>query len=179
MATEDRTDEAIDRLQRVLQGLGEQQIALDRRLTMLSKLALFDLVAVVLSISLLVIVLSLQAPDLRKAVATMNVHIATMSDDLYSIRGSMTRLTDDVGSLSEIIAQVDSIHGDVAQMREHVGTMTLRVTDMNSSLTQVSDQVGDMSLSFGVLDNILMRMMLDVNHMSKPMRFFNQMNPFR
>jgi hypothetical protein len=29
------------------------------------------------------------------------------------------------------------------------------------------------------MDDSVMRLMQDVNHMSKPMRFFNQMNPFR
>jgi hypothetical protein len=34
-------------------------------------------------------------------------------------------------------------------------------------------QVNDMGLSLAVMEDSLMRMRQDVNHMSKPMRFFN------
>ncbi|RKT43838.1 hypothetical protein [Thiocapsa rosea] len=179
MADEERIDEAIDRLQRVIRLLGERQEFLDRRISVLSRLALFDLFAVVLTISLLIIILSVQAPELRNAVATMNIHFGAMSDDMFSIRRSMARMTEDVASLSGIIAQVDNIHGDVADMSGSVGTMTGRVARMNTNLGHMTLQVNDMSLSFAVMDDSLMRMMQDVNHMSKPMRFFNQMNPFR
>jgi methyl-accepting chemotaxis protein len=179
MADQERIDEAIDRLQRVIRLLGERQEFLDRRISVLSRLALFDLFAVVLTISLLVIILAVQAPELRNAVATMNIHFGVMSDDMYSIRRSMARMTEDVASLPGIIAQVDNIHGSVGQMSGSIGTMTGRVATMNTNLGLMNLQVNDMSLSFAVMDDSLMRMMQDVNHMSKPMRFFNQMNPFR
>lgn len=179
MADEVRIDEAIDRLQRVIRLLGERQEFLDRRISALSRLALFDLFAVVLTISLLVIILSVQAPELRNAVATMNIHFGAMSDDMYSIRRSMARMTEDVAGLPGIIAQIDHIQGNVGHMSGSIGTMTERVATMNTNLGHMTLQVNDMSLSFAVMDDSLMRMRQDVDHMSKPMRFFNQMNPFR
>lgn len=179
MADEERIDEAIDRLQQVIRLLGERQEFLDRRISVLSRLALFDLFAVVLTISLLIIILSVQAPELRNAVATMNIHFGAMSDDMFSIRRSMARMTEDVASLPGIIAQVDNIQGHVGQMSGRVGTITERVATMNANLGLMTLQVNDMSLSFAVMGDSVMRLMQDVNHMSKPMRFFNQMNPFR
>lgn len=179
MANEARIDEAIDRLQHVIQLLGERQEFLDRRISALSRLALFDLFAVVLSISLLVIILSVQAPELRTAVATMNLHFGAMSDDMYNIRRSMARMTEDVSALPGIIREVDSIQGSVGQMSNRIGTMSTRVGTMNTNLGLMTQQVNDMSLSFAVMDDTVMRMMQDVNHLSKPMRMFNQMNPFR
>ncbi len=179
MANEARIDEAIDRLQHVIQLLGERQEFLDRRISALSRLALFDLFAVVLSISLLVIILSVQAPELRTAVATMNLHFGAMSDDMYNIRRSMARMTEDVSALPGIIREVDSIQGSVGQMSNRIGTMSTRVGTMNTNLGLMTQQVNDMSLSFAVMDETVMRMMQDVNHLSKPMRMFNQMNPFR
>lgn len=179
MANEERINEAIDRLQHVIQLLGERQEFLDRRISALSRLALFDLFAVVLSISLLVIILSVQAPELRTAVATMNLHFGALSDDMYNIRRSMARMTEDVTALPGIITEVDHIHGSVGQMSDRIGTMTTRVATMNTNLGLMNQQVNDMSLSFAVMDDTVMRMMQDVNHLSKPMRLFNQMNPFR
>lgn len=179
MANEDHIDEAIDRLQRIIQLMGEQQSALDRRISTLAKLALFDLLIVVVSISLLVVILSVQAPELRQAVASMNLHFAAMSDDLFEIRRSMGRITGDVAVMPRIVGHVDSMHGNVGRMGEQVGTMTERVATMNQSLSRMQTQVGDMALSFQVMDDTILRMTLDVQHLSKPMRFFNQMNPFR
>jgi hypothetical protein len=109
MADEERIDEAIDRLQRVIALIGEQQAFTERRISALSRFALFDLFVVVLSISVLVIILSIQAPELRHAVANMNRHFGTIADDMYSVRRSMSQMTEDVASLPGIIGQVDSI----------------------------------------------------------------------
>jgi cell division protein FtsL len=179
MTSQEGIDEAIDRLQRIIRLMDERQAVLDRRVSALSKLALLDLFAVVLSISLLVIILSLQAPELRGAVATMNVHFAAISDDLLSIRQSMARMTNDVASLPEIVRHVDSLHGDVGKMTGSVGAMTERVSSMSTQVTHMSQQVNDMTLSFRVMDDTITRMTQDVRHLSKPMRLFNQMNPFR
>ncbi|MFE8034534.1 hypothetical protein [Thiohalocapsa marina] len=179
MSTDDHLDEVIDRLHRVVQLLGERQALTDRRVSQLSTLALFDLFAVVLSISLLVVVLSVQAPELRAAVATMNRHFGDIADDMFSIRRSLSNMTDDVASLSAIVAQVDGMQGHVGSMGDNVGNMTGRVQDMNATLGLMTAQVDDLSLSLTVMDAHILRMMQDMHHMSRPMRMFNQMNPFR
>ncbi|NCA70529.1 MAG: hypothetical protein EOM91_10555 [Sphingobacteriia bacterium] len=179
MANEERIDEAIDRLERVILLLGERQDGLDRRIAALSTFALFDLFIVVLSISLLVVILSAHAPQLSAAVSNTNQYLRTMSDDMFNIQRSITRMREDVASLPEMVAQVDAIQGHVGAMGEHIGTMTGRVSAMNAHITGMSRQVNDLSLSFQVMDETIVRINQDVHHLSKPMRFFNQMNPFR
>jgi methyl-accepting chemotaxis protein len=179
MADEERIDEAIDRLQRVIALIGEQQAFTERRISALSRFALFDLFVVVLSISVLVIILSIQAPELRHAVANMNRQFGTIADDMYSVRRSMSQMTEDVASLPGIIGQVDSIQSNVGHMSGNIGNMNERVATMNANLALMNQQIQDMTLSFAVMDDTVVRMMHDVNHMSKPMRFFNQMNLFR
>jgi uncharacterized protein YoxC len=176
---EERIDTSVKKLQTVLGLLNDQQAAVERRLALVSRMALIAFFIVVASISFLVIILSTQVPQMAVAIDTMNRYFGDISDDMYTMRRSMRMMTENVDSMPGMVASIDSIHSDVDLMSGDVSLMTGHMSAIDGSLGQLTLHVGDMGQSFRIMDQSVLQMTRDVNQMSKPMRIFNQINPFR
>jgi uncharacterized protein YoxC len=177
--TQDRIDTSIEKLQNVLGLLSQQQAAVEIRLALVSRMALIAFFVVVVSISFLVIILSTQVPQMAVAIDTMNRYFGDISDDMYAMRRSMRMMTENVDSMPGMVTSIDGIHGDVDIMTGDITVMTGHMSAIDNNLGQLTVHVGDMGQSFRIMDRTVLQMTRDVNHMSKPMRMFNQMNPFR
>lgn len=177
--TQDRIDSSIEKFQNVLMLLNNRQAEMEQRLASMARMTLISFFVVVVSISFLVIILSAQVPQMAEAIRTMNAYFGNISDDMYAMRHSMRLMTENVDSMPGMVTNIDGIHGDVGTMSADITVMTSHISAIDNSLGQLTVNVGDMGQSFRIMDQSVLQMTRDVNHMSKPMRMFNDLNPFR
>lgn len=176
---EERLDEAVEGLGRIVRGLESRQSRLEHRLTSLYRVAFAGFTLVVLSLSSLVIILSQQVPHMTTAIRDMNGFFASVAADMVRVERTMAAMTGHVASLPQIVASVDRIQGSTLAMRAEVTVMAGTLSGIDADLAATILRVGDMRQSFEIMDAGVMRMGRDVNQMSAPFRLFNQMNPLR
>jgi hypothetical protein len=176
---EERLDEAVGGLGRIVRGLESRQSRLEQRLTGLYRVAFAGFTLVVVTLSSLVIILSQQVPHMTTAIRDMNGRFASVAADMVRVERAMAAMTGHVASLPQIVTSVDRIQGSTVSMRVDVTAMAQTLSGIDADLGATVLGVADMRQSFEIMDAGVMRMGRDVNQMSGPFRLFNQMNPFR
>jgi len=178
-ADNDDLDQVLASFSRVLKMMNEQQQAMEKRFARLRQLALIGFAVLVGSLSLLVVILSEQLPAMTVTIDTMNRHFTSITHDMGFMRRSMAAMEQYVQAMPTMLQHIDAIHDDVTDISADVDSMSARVTTITQNLDQVTAGVVDMRQSFQIMDDSVDRMTHDVKHMSKPMRWFNSINPFR
>ena len=172
-------DQALASFSRVLNMMNERQSAMEKRFARWRQLSLIAFVVLVSSLSLMVILLSQQLPTVTVTIDTMNRHFTSITDDMGVMRRSMAAMDQYVQSMPSMLQHIDDIHNGVTHISADVDGMSARVATITQSLDRVTSGVVDMRQSFQIMDDSVDRMTHDVKHMSKPMRWFNSINPFR
>jgi len=172
-------DQALTSLSQVLNMMNEQQRTMEERFARLRQLALIGFAILVGSLSLMVIILSQQLPAMTVTIDTMNRHFTSITDDMGFMRRSMAAMEQYVQAMPPMLQHIDDIHDGVTDISRDVDDMSARVTTITQNLDRVTAGVVDMRQSFQMMDDSVDRMTHDVKHMSKPMRWFNSINPFR
>lgn len=176
---EERLDEAVARFAALIRAIEQRQSAMESRLSWLYQLTFIAFIVVVASISFLTIILSQQMPDITAALTAMNGDFVQVADDMDRMERSVRRMAEDVHQLPAIIAEVDRMHTSTGFMAADIDSLALLFADMDEAVAAMEGGVADMRQSFEVMQVNVGRMGVDVNQMSKPMRMFNWMNPFR
>lgn len=172
-------DQALDGFARVLEMMNDRQAELEQGFARWRQLALISFALLVGSLSLMVVLLSQQLPAVTVTIDTMNRHFTSITDDMGFMRRSMAAMDQYVQAMPTMLQHIDDIHADVTAIGGDVGAMNAQVATITQNLDQVTTGVVDMRQSFQIMDASVDRMTHDVKHMSKPMRWFNSINPFR
>ena len=175
----ERLDQAIDRLDHILRRLESRQSRLERRLASLYQSAFVAFTVLVASISFLVIIFVRQVPTMTAAIDEMNTRFASVADDMVRMDRNVLTMNGHLSSLPEIIRNVDRVHHSVGEMSGDVSNLGDAFADIDQGVAGMNLSVGDMRGSFVIMEHSVGVMGRDVDHMSQPMRLFNQMNPFR
>lgn len=176
---DERLDHAIEQFSRIIEGLQSRQGRLEHRIVTLYQIAAIAFAVVVVSLSFLVIILSQQVPGMTAAIGEMNDRFAHIALDMARMNRTIDHMRDNMGSLPEIIANVDRIHFAVSAIGEDVAAMDADLGTIDHHLALMATSVADMRQSFQVLEVNVGRMGRDVNHLSTPARIMNQFNPFQ
>lgn len=174
---QERLDRAIDQFERIIRRLDGRQSVLEHRITTLYQVASITFAVIIFTLSFLVIILSTQVPGMTAAIENMNLRFGRIADNMVRMERTVLDMENYMSTLSEIIANVDHVHGSVADMTGDVGQMGEALAAIDSDLGRVSATVADMRDSFAVMEHRVREMGRDVNRMSQPMRLFNQFNP--
>ncbi len=170
---------AVEKLNRVIRVLGEQNFHLEQRLATLYRFFFIAFSLLVISLSFLVIILAKQMPQITHAIAKMNGYFATVSNEMSRVDRSMQVMEENMDSMPSIISNVDRIHGDMAYLSSDIGKMSMTMDNMDDNMGWMTTNLADMRHSFGIMDHTVYGMGRSVNQMSTPMRMFNWMIPFQ
>jgi len=171
-------EESVIKLKNIIEMQQTRQQTVVRRVDMLYKISFIAFTVIVFSMSLLMIVMASQMPELTKSIGNMNTHFASITEDMEVMRHKMHIMQDSVSSLPPIIQGIDTMQSSTGDMSGNVAQMTNHMLRINQNLSQLSHSVTDMQQSFKTVDNTVLDMRGDVQHLSQPIRLFNTMNPF-
>jgi uncharacterized protein YoxC len=175
----ERIDQAIDRLGRLISRLESRQTKLEHRLINLYQTAAIAFAVVVASLSFLLIILSHQVPKMTTAIGEMNTRFERVAIDMARMERTVMQMNDHMAAFPEILANVDHVHAGVAGMGEDVSALAGSLVTMDRDLAVMGTSIADMRQSFEIMEVNVGRMGLDVNQLSTPARIFNQFNPFQ
>lgn len=175
----ERIDATIERFARIVQRLEHRQAKLERRMTGLYQSAAVAFGIVVVILSFLVLVFWKYVPVMNATIGAMNHRFAFVADDMVRMEQTIRRMDGDLGSFPRIIENIDHIHGSVGGMSENVSALGGSIVSIDRDMALMTTGVGDLRQSFEIMEINVGRIGRDVNHISKPMRFFNQINPLR
>jgi len=171
-------DQSIDRLGDIIQRLEVRQNGIERRFNMLYQTAAVALTIIVLSITLLVVVLSLQLPQMTTAMLEMNDKFSSVSKNMARMDRVIDEINSDMQSLPQIIGHVDRVNSSLLTMNGGVSMIGEDMVRIDNSIGGITLSVTDMRNSFYYMEGNVGGMGRDVNNLSQPMRIFNRMNPF-
>lgn len=178
-----RQDEQVLQVVRTLQNIIEiqqnRQQSLVKRVNLLYRISFIAITVLVLSLSIMVIVLATYLPGLTQSITKMNQYFSDITDDMEVMRRSMYVMQENVDALPSIIRNIDHMHSSTQQMSRDVNNMSGHMSGINQTMQTMTVSVTDMKQSFQTMDQSVYQMRRDVDHMSKPMRMFNSVNPFR
>lgn len=176
---EDQLDDAIDRFARLIEAIEARQSRIESRLISYHQIVFSAFLIVVASLSFMTILLSQQVPGMTAAITDMNARFGDIADDMVHMERAVGMMGNDMDTLPTMVGHVDAIHGGVSFMSNDVADMAGHMAQIDRGVGAMEASMLDMRQSFEIMERTVGRMGQDVNHMSQPMRMFNQMNPLR
>ena len=175
----ERIDATIERFARVIQRLEHRQARLEGRMSSLYQSAAVAFGIMVVSLSFLVIVFWRYVPVMNAAIGEMNHRFSLVADDMVRMDHRVGQMDGHLYSFPRIVENIDRIHGSVGTMSDDVSALGVSVVAIDRDMGLMNASVGDMRHSFEIMEINVGDMRRSVDHLSKPMQFFNQMNPLR
>lgn len=151
---------------------------LAQRLNFLYRIAFLGLALVLGGLFFLILVISMQMSHMNRTIATMTAHFDGMNSDMHLMLMSVARMDGNMLGMVDIVRRMDSINGSVENMADDMLHVRENMLVMDRDVGRLRHQVGDMRESFRVMDGNMGMLTQDIQHLSRPMRLFNQFNPF-
>jgi prophage DNA circulation protein len=152
--------------------------ALTNRLNFLYRVTFLGLALVLGALFFLVIVISAQMSNMNRVISVLNGHVGEINQDMNRMLATVSRLDTNMEGMAGIVRRMDDINGSVGTIAVDMGEVHRHMAALDRDVERLSAHVGDMRESFHVMDGNMGLLADDVQHMSQPMRLFNQFNPF-
>jgi len=171
-------EEALERFDHIHALHLEGAAALAQRLNFLYRVTFLGLALVLGALFFLVIVISAQMSNMNRVISVLNDHVGEINQDMNRMLGTVARLDTNMRGMEGIVRRMDDINGSVGTIAVDMVEIHEHMTALDQDVGRLSHHVGDMRESFRVMDGNMGMLAHDVQHMSRPMRLFNQFNPF-
>ncbi|TVP92728.1 MAG: hypothetical protein EA347_01455 [Thioalkalivibrio sp.] len=152
--------------------------ALAQRLNFLYRVTFLGLALVLGALFFLVIVISAQMHNMNRVIAVLNDHVGEINQDMNRMLATVSRLDRNMEGMSGIVLRMDDINGSVETIAVDMVEVNRHMAALDRDVDQLSAHVGDMRQSFNAVDGNMGLLANDMQHLSQPMRLFNQFNPF-
>lgn len=148
-----------------------------KRVTAILRIGVVSLGTTTVILMLMMYAFTSKMSGMIDALQTMTVQFSSMTQDMRTMRGSLTGMEQNISHVPAITQATVDISGTVGDMRTEVDSMRKSITDMNSEIHGITGHVNMMTWQIQSLDPAVQHMGRDVNRMSGPMRMFNTFNP--
>ncbi|MBS3799776.1 MAG: hypothetical protein KGY40_02165 [Thioalkalivibrio sp.] len=175
---EKSVEEALERFDRIHSLHLEGAAALAQRLNFLYRVTFLGLALVLGGLFFLVMVISAQMSNMNRVISVVNDHIGEINQEMNQMHGTIARMDTNMRGMNDIVGRMDDIDGSVGNVAGDMVEVRQHMSTLDQDVERLSHHVHDMRESFRMMDGNMGMLANDVQHMSRPMQMFNQMNPF-
>jgi len=134
--------------------------------------------AIAISIFVLLLTLSAQINRISDVVIDMNVHLASVADQMHRIREHMTSMEQRVALLEDIEDMTRVMGGAMDLIDSDMAAVGDTVRGINFHLATVRTNVGNISANMDIMNHEVQAMSHGIYQVAKPARSMNKIFPF-
>jgi len=171
--------QAIERFQNVMVMQQHANTVAQKRISFLYKVVFSGFLFVLVAFVATAYVMTTQMHKGTDSLKFMNQNMIKMSGQMVQMNQTMMAMQTDMRSMNSMVKKINIMTGQVDSMNRSISGINREMMSMQTNVHQVSQKMNQMNREFGVMKGSVNRMRSDIDNMSKPMRLFNKMNPFK
>lgn len=159
-----------------------QQTAIEtahQRTSFLYKVVLIGFFLIILGSVFIAFAMSTQLHRGTDTLKEINTHMSNMSNQIDGMQNSMQTMHGNMSSMVPLIKQIDSMTQIMTRITRDTVAISQSTGEMNLSMQLVSQDMQKMNQSMYQMRGNIKQIETSVYKLSRPMRSFNKMNPFR
>ena len=157
---------------------GSMNVRVAKRVTAILRIGMVSFGVVTLILVFMLYAFTSKMADMIVVLDTMNTQFTSMSEDMKTMRVTISHMEDNISYVPAITQATIGISNTVGDMRGEIGVMEDTVSSLNNGVYGITSNVSNMNLQLRSLDPAVQHIGRDVYRMSGPMRLFNDFNPF-
>jgi methyl-accepting chemotaxis protein len=149
-----------------------------RRVTLILRTGIISLGAITVILLVMLVAFNMKLVEMSAVLETMNQKFSSMSANMGKMQVVLKAMDKNVAYLPSIVEETGKMRGVVETLSGDIHTMSGQVSHLQSNITGITGNLDQMTRTFRVLDVTVHDMSVDIDKISKPSRFFNNMMPF-
>jgi archaellum component FlaC len=170
--------EAIENLKQAVSYQSTSQRRVSKRVKILIRSVMIGMASTLIFIFYLVYILTQQVEALSTSLDAISEETSGMLNSIEQIEIVMMTFDAHMNVLPAINQSITEIDDNLYSLTGNMSGVTNNVSQVTSELRSLRGVLASMSNKVDVLDNTLLQINKDVNDVSKPLKRFNDFNPF-
>ena len=174
----DLFNEAVCNLQQAILLQSKSQRRVATRVKFLIRSIMVGLVSALIFISYLAYLFLHQVTVLTNSLDNISLETTGLYESIEDIERDMMKFEAAMDELPHIGSSILTVNTNLSLMTSSVGEMTQHITTVKGELQGLASSLSGVSKNVQVLDASVNQMKVDINEVTKPVKRFNDFNPF-
>jgi methyl-accepting chemotaxis protein len=178
MSDEQLFNEAVCNLRQAVLSQGKSHRRVATRVRFLIRSIMFGLVSSLLFILFLIVLLTHQVNVLTTSLNNISTNTSSLLDSINDIELDVLQFETAMAVMPNISTSVIGMNQNVSSLTTRMGSVTKNVKKIKGELQLLHGSLADLSKNTQVLEQSVGNINKDMNEVTKPMKRFNDFNPF-
>jgi len=170
--------EAVRNLRQAILSQGKSHRRVATRVRFLIRSIMFGLVSSLFFILFLIYLLSHQVEVLTASLDSISTKTSHLLGSIDGIEGNIVQFETSMAVMPNISNAIIEMNKNVSSLTTNVGAVTQNVKTIRNELQQLNISLSNLSDNTQILEQSVGRINNDMNAVTKPMKRFNDFNPF-
>jgi len=171
-------NEAVCNLRQAILSQGKSHRRVATRVRFLIRSIMFGLVSSLFFILFLIYLLTHQVNVLTTSLNNISIKTAHLLGSVDAIERDVVQFETAMAVMPNISTSVVDMRHNVSSLTATMGTMTKNIRTIKSEVTLLNGSLSSLSHNTQILEQSMGRINNDMNKVTKPMKRFNDFNPF-
>ena len=178
MSDEQLFDEAVRNLRQAILSQGKSHRRVASRVRFLIRSIMFGLVSSLFFILFLIYLLSHQVEVLTASLDSISTKTSHLLGSIDGIEGNIVHFETSMEVMPNISNAIIEMNKNVSSLTTNVGVVTENIKTVRNELQQLNISLSNLSNNTQILEQSVRKINNDMNAVTKPMKRFNDFNPF-
>lgn len=171
--------QAIDRFHKIMAMQQSANKSAQKRISFIYKVVLAGFLFVLVAFVGTAYVMTTQMHKGTDSLRFMNQNMVKISSQMLQMNQTMLLMQQDMQSMNDMVRKINTMTRQVGSMNQSIQGINDEMTSVRQNVEQVSMSMKKMNTEFYHMQGSVYRLGGDIDNITKPMRMFNKVNPFK